>query len=51
MPGVCDILLQLPDSAPSLSDRPEYAVRLANPGVWEPATGMNRLAETAILAK
>ena len=50
-PGEYDILLHLPDAAPSLRDRPEFAVRLANPGVWEPATGMNRLAETAAIGK
>jgi Domain of unknown function (DUF4832) len=49
--GEYDILLHLPDAAASLSDRPEYAVRLANPGVWEAATGMNRLAETALVRK
>ena len=50
-PGEYDILLHLPDAAPSLRDRPEFAVRFANPGVWEPATGMNRLAETAAIGK
>jgi hypothetical protein len=37
-PGYYDILLHLPDAAASLSDRPEYADRFANPGVWEEAT-------------
>ncbi|MGO9258036.1 MAG: DUF4832 domain-containing protein [Bryobacteraceae bacterium] len=50
-PGEYDILLHMPDAAPSLRDRPEYAVRFANPGVWEPATGMNRLAESAAIGK
>jgi hypothetical protein len=36
-------LLHLPDPAPKLRHRPEYAIRLANVGVWEPSTGMNRL--------
>jgi hypothetical protein len=45
-PGEYDLLLHLPDAASSLRDRPEYAVRFANPGVWETATGMNRLGET-----
>jgi hypothetical protein len=49
--GEYDILLHMPDAAPSLRDRPEYAVRFANPGVWDPATGMNRLAETAVIGK
>jgi hypothetical protein len=38
-----DLLLHLPDATERLQDRPEYAVRFANDGVWEPATGMNRL--------
>ena len=42
-PGAYDVLLRLPDAAPGLRDHPEYAVRLANTAVWEPATGMNRL--------
>jgi hypothetical protein len=50
-PGNYDILLYSPDAAASLSDRDEYAVRFANPGVWEAATGMNRLVETAIVGK
>jgi hypothetical protein len=43
-PGEYDVLLYLPDAAGRLQDRPEYAVRFANDGVWEPDTGMNRLA-------
>jgi hypothetical protein len=49
--GEYDILLHLPDAAPALRDRAEYAVRFANAGVWEPGTGMNRLAERAVVAK
>lgn len=44
--GEYEVLLALPDAAASLRDKPEYAVRMANEGVWEPATGMNRLAHT-----
>jgi len=43
-PGTYDVLLFLPDAAPGLRNRPEYAVRFANSGVWEPASGMNSLA-------
>lgn len=50
-PGDYDVLLHLPDAAPELRARPEYAVRFANPDVWEPATGMNRLGETATIGK
>jgi hypothetical protein len=41
--GDYDVLLNLPDPAPTLNTRPEYSIRLANEGVWEPATGYNRL--------
>jgi hypothetical protein len=34
-----------------LRDRPEFAIRFANAGVWEPGTGMNRLAERAVVGK
>jgi hypothetical protein len=43
-PGEYDVFLALPDLADSLRSRPEYAVRFANAGVWDAATGMNRLA-------
>jgi len=42
--GEYEVLLWLPDLAASLQGRPEYAVRLANSEVWEPASGINRLA-------
>jgi hypothetical protein len=48
-PGAYEILLRLPDAAPGLRDRPEYAVRFANQGVWEPTTGMNVLQGTLSL--
>jgi hypothetical protein len=41
--GDYEVLLWLPDSAETLRDRPEYAIRFANEGVWEEASGMNRL--------
>jgi len=37
--------LALPDDAPSLAGRPEYAVRFANAGVWDAKEGVNVLAE------
>ena len=42
-PGAYQVLLHLYDPEPKLRDRPEYAVRLANAGVWEAQTGMNKL--------
>jgi hypothetical protein len=41
--GTYEVLLNLPDSAPTLAGRPEYSLRLANQGVWEEATGLNSL--------
>jgi Domain of unknown function (DUF4874)/Domain of unknown function (DUF4832) len=41
-----DLLLHLPDAAGSIADRADYAIRLANPGVWEPTTGYNALDMT-----
>ena len=43
-PGVWRLALWLPDAAPSLRDRPEYAIRLANEAVWDDGTGENVLA-------
>jgi len=41
--GEYDILLNLPDPAPSFYSRPEYSIRLANQNMWEAATGYNVL--------
>jgi len=41
--GRYEVLLNLPDAAPSLHRRADYAIRLANKGTWEPRTGYNRL--------
>ncbi|MGN9783914.1 DUF4832 domain-containing protein [Nonomuraea sp. ZG12] len=43
-PGGYELLLNLPD--PRLPARAEYAVRLANQGTWESATGLNKLLHT-----
>ena len=42
--------LSLPDAAPTLATRPEYAIQLANTNVWEAATGMNNLNHTMTVA-
>jgi len=47
--GAYDLLLSLPDAAASLAGRPEYAIRLANTGVWEEATGYNKLGATVTI--
>lgn len=41
--GTYQVLLHLADPYPSLHDRPEYSIRLANTGLWEPAKGFNNL--------
>lgn len=41
--GTYDVALWLPDPKSSIRTRPEYAIRLANVGLWEPATGFNVL--------
>ncbi len=42
--GAWRLSLWLPDAAPALRERPAYAVRFANPDVWDAATGENVLA-------
>ncbi|MCW3118855.1 MAG: hypothetical protein JWM28_2937 [Chitinophagaceae bacterium] len=44
-PGRYEMLLSLPDKYSSLSQRPEYSIRLANENVWEEKTGYNRLEQ------
>lgn len=44
--GQYDVLLHLADPYTSLTNRPEYAIQLANPNVWEAATGYNKLGQT-----
>lgn len=46
--GDYDIILNLPDPAPALHNRPEYSIRLANKNMWEPATGYNLLCGNII---
>jgi hypothetical protein len=41
--GDHELLLALPDPASALYARPDYAIRLANQGLWEDKTGFNKL--------
>ncbi|MCU0634865.1 MAG: DUF4832 domain-containing protein [Gemmatimonadaceae bacterium] len=41
--GTYAVLLHLGDPDPALRRRPEYAIRLANDGLWEPSTGYHLL--------
>ena len=47
--GAYDLFLSLPDAASTLAGRPEYAIRLANTNIWEPATGYNNLNATVTI--
>jgi hypothetical protein len=47
-PGAYRLALWLPDAAVRLRMRPEYAIRLANEGVWEAETGLNVLAAMTV---
>jgi len=42
-PGTYDLAVWLPDAAASLRDDSRYAIQLANDGVWDETTGLNRL--------
>jgi hypothetical protein len=44
--GNYKLYLSLPDAAPSLAAKPEFAIRLANDNVWESVTGYNNLNHT-----
>lgn len=48
-PGTYTVGLWLPDEAASLRDDPRYAVRFANDGAWDDATGVNRLVNGIVV--
>ena len=41
--GNYQLFLFMPDAYASIASRPEYAIRLANEGLWEQSTGYNNL--------
>lgn len=47
--GSYRLFLYLPDADPELAKRPEYAIRLANVGMWQESTGYNNLYHTLII--
>jgi hypothetical protein len=47
--GTYELLLKIEDSSAKLTDRPDYCIRLANTGLWETATGFNKLSQTVII--
>jgi hypothetical protein len=46
--GKYRVALWLPDAAEQLRERPEYAIRFANDGVWRASSGDNTLGELTI---
>lgn len=44
--GIYDLFLFMPDKYASIAARSEYAIRIANQDMWEPATGYNKLKAT-----
>jgi hypothetical protein len=47
--GTYRVALSLPDAAASLAKRPEYAVELANSGVWTGSTGDNTIYQGLVV--
>ncbi|MDB5136362.1 MAG: hypothetical protein JWP37_2965 [Mucilaginibacter sp.] len=41
--GTYDVMLSMPDAAASITNRPEYSIRLANNDLWDSTTGYNKL--------
>jgi hypothetical protein len=41
--------LWLPDAASSLQDDPDYAIKLANVGIWDGTTGYNALSTNVVV--
>lgn len=48
--GTYQLYLYLPDAYASIADDPRYAVRFANTGVWDAATGMNNLGASVTIS-
>jgi hypothetical protein len=48
--GKYQVCLNLPDPSPSIRYRPEYSIRLANAGLWQPTTGYNSLQDTLAIS-
>jgi len=48
--GSYNVYLWLPDASQSLRTRPDYAIRLANKGVWQSSTGFNLLFDNLIVS-
>ena len=42
---VCTLWLWLPDADERLAENPCFSIRLANEGIWDAASGYNRLLD------
>ncbi len=49
--GSYKMFLNLPDSSPLISSRPDYSIRFGNDGIWEASTGYNSLLYTVNITK
>lgn len=49
--GEYTLSLWMPDPADALRDRPDYAVRLANAGIWDSSTGYHRLTSRLVVVR
>jgi hypothetical protein len=47
--GAYDMLLNFPDPEPSINNRADFSIRLANADTWESATGYNDLRSTVTI--
>lgn len=46
--GKYTVSLNLPDPESTIHDNPRYSIRLANKGVWDETTGLNKLTEITL---
>jgi len=49
--GEYELLLKIEDQFTSLADRPDFSIHLANEGIWEEETGMNKLLHTLTITQ
>lgn len=50
-PGEYNLLVNLPDAAPTLRKDSRYSIRFANIGTWEASTGFNKLGLRVIVTR
>lgn len=47
--GKYELFIKIEDTSTRLSDRSEYCIRLANTGLWESTTGINKISQTVTI--